>query len=307
MIWFSIVIPLFNKRSEIEKALYSIKFQTYQNFEVIIINDGSDDGSQDVVAKWIKLNATESKTQYRLINQKNSGVSAARNNGIKESKYDYIALLDADDLWIDDHLLALKVLIEGYSEEVDLFSTSVIQLQNNKRIYPRLGRYEDFTGVVDFFKVSLISNGFIHPSSVCIKSKAIKGDLFPKQMKNYEDVITWAKLSGNKGFGFCSNRSAVYVIDNAEASIHVDFNSYIQFDEILNSVEYDGKALYKIKFFLLHLLFCRMSMPLWCYLQAGKGFFGKNSTLFLLFLVVMLVPRFLLKALKDVRKLHRSK
>ena len=46
-------------------------------------------------------------------------------------------------------------------------------------------------------------------------------------MKNYEDAIAWAKLSGNRGFAFCSDRSAVHVIDNAEASINVDFKSYI--------------------------------------------------------------------------------
>lgn len=299
---FSVVIPLYNKKNKIEKTLDSIRFQTCKTFEVIIVNDGSSDGSEEVAKRWIKQNTSDNKAQYRLITQNNSGVSIARNHGIKVAKNDYVALLDADDLWKKNHLETLTLLVERFSKDVDLFSTAVAQFQNNKTYNPNLASYEKFTGIVDFFKVSLISNGFINSSSVCINKKRIHGNLFPEQMKNYEDVITWAKLSGNKGFGFCSERSSVYVIDNAEAAFNVDFNSYSKFDEILKSVDYDKKAMYRIKFFLLHLLFCRLNLSVRDYMQAGKDIRRQVNVLSFLFFMVAFVPRFVLKYLRNVRK-----
>ena len=88
----SVVIPLYNKAPYIDRALRSVLAQTFQDFEVIIVDDGSTDGG----AKIVK--STTDK-RIKLIQQKNSGVSAARNRGIQESKSKLIAFLDADDEW----------------------------------------------------------------------------------------------------------------------------------------------------------------------------------------------------------------
>lgn len=88
----SVVIPLYNKDKQIAKTLYSVLKQTYPNFEVIVVNDGSTDNSLSEVSKI-------SDSRIRLICQENKGVSAARNRGIQEAKSDYIAFLDADDEW----------------------------------------------------------------------------------------------------------------------------------------------------------------------------------------------------------------
>ena len=88
----SVVIPLYNKEKYIKRAIESVLNQTFQKFEIIVVNDGSTDKSAEIVQN-IK------DPRIRLINQKNAGVSAARNRGIQEAKYEYIAFLDADDFW----------------------------------------------------------------------------------------------------------------------------------------------------------------------------------------------------------------
>ena len=103
----SIVIPLYNKKELIVKTVQSILNQTYHNFEIIIVDDGSTDGSADEV-KTIK------DSRIRLISQKNSGVASARNRGIKESQGDFVAFIDADDLWSPDYLYTLISLTQNY-------------------------------------------------------------------------------------------------------------------------------------------------------------------------------------------------
>ena len=88
----SVIIPLFNKEHFIKKTLLSVLSQTFSDFEVLLINDGSTDGSVDVVSSFIDERIT-------LHTTKNKGVSHARNYGVSKSSSDLIAFLDADDIW----------------------------------------------------------------------------------------------------------------------------------------------------------------------------------------------------------------
>ena len=103
----SVIIPLYNKEKQIAKTLQTVLNQTYQNFEIVIVNDGSTDRSVDEVKKFLN-------SRIRLINQKNGGVSAARNRGIKEAKGEYLAFLDADDIWQNNYLQTQIDLICKY-------------------------------------------------------------------------------------------------------------------------------------------------------------------------------------------------
>ncbi|MFA6873908.1 MAG: glycosyltransferase family A protein, partial [Bacteroidaceae bacterium] len=103
----SVIIPLYNKERYIKRAICSVLNQSFGNFEIVVINDGSTDNSASIVESI-------DDTRIKLINQKNTGVSAARNKGIAESKYDFIAFLDADDEWKENHLAIIASLIEKY-------------------------------------------------------------------------------------------------------------------------------------------------------------------------------------------------
>ena len=114
----SVVIPLYNKEQSISATLKSVLAQTYTDYEVIIVNDGSTDGSADVVHNIIcTMNSEEVRRgKIRLIHQENAGVSAARNKGILEAKGEYVAFLDADDLWGRDYLETLNALIKDFPD-----------------------------------------------------------------------------------------------------------------------------------------------------------------------------------------------
>ena len=104
----SVIIPLYNKVHTIKRTLNSVINQSFQDFEIIIVNDGSTDNS----IQLIKENFDDHR--IKIINQKNKGVSSARNKGVQESKHDHIAFLDGDDEWDKNYLKTICSIIVSY-------------------------------------------------------------------------------------------------------------------------------------------------------------------------------------------------
>ena len=105
---FSVIIPAYNAEKFIVRSIKSVLDQNYTDFELIIVDDGSTDGTKGQIEQF-------SDNRIRYVYQENGGVSAARNKGILESKGEYICFLDSDDEWKPDHLSLLCKLIEKYS------------------------------------------------------------------------------------------------------------------------------------------------------------------------------------------------
>ena len=124
MIKFSVILPLYNKEKEIANTLKSVLNQTYKADEIIVVDDGSTDNSKEVVKKF---------KDVKLIEQKNCGVSCARNRGIKEARNEYICFLDADDLWEEDFLEEIKRLIESFPQAI-FYSTSHKMIDENGKV-----------------------------------------------------------------------------------------------------------------------------------------------------------------------------
>jgi glycosyltransferase involved in cell wall biosynthesis len=99
----SAVIPTFNRTRETFAAIESVLAQTYRNVEVIVVDDGSTDGSGEVVERYVQQKATAGFC-VKFFSQKNQGASAARNTGISEAQGDYIGFLDSDDIWLPEKL-----------------------------------------------------------------------------------------------------------------------------------------------------------------------------------------------------------
>lgn len=112
----SVIVPSYNVQDYIVEALDSICAQTYLNIEVLVINDGSTDGTADIVSDYIK--GRDSCGKVKLITQKNSGVSAARNRGIKEANGKYVCFIDADDIINEDFLSVMHANIARSSADV---------------------------------------------------------------------------------------------------------------------------------------------------------------------------------------------
>ena len=122
---FSIIIPVFNVENYLVDCLTSVVNQTYNNCEIICINDGSTDGSVDILKRF-----SQRYSNFRVVNQENSGLSSARNSGIRLASGDLVLFLDSDDYLETD---ALDRIISNYSNE-DMICFSGIRLYSNDSI-----------------------------------------------------------------------------------------------------------------------------------------------------------------------------
>jgi glycosyltransferase involved in cell wall biosynthesis len=105
----NVIIPLYNKGKYVGRALDSVFSQTFEDFEVVVVDDGSDDEGPDIVRRY-------KDTRLRLIQQDNAGPGSARNRGIRETTGRYLAFLDADDEWLPDFL---KVTLDHLNDNND--------------------------------------------------------------------------------------------------------------------------------------------------------------------------------------------
>tara|TARA_R100001369_G_scaffold24135_1_gene44439 strand:+ start:1086 stop:2078 length:993 start_codon:yes stop_codon:yes gene_type:complete len=164
----SIIIPVYNSENTIERCIKSVQKQSYQNFETIIINDGSKDDSLNAIQKLIK-----NEEQFSVINQPNQGVSTARNKGLERATGKFITFLDSDDEMAEEYLAEL---IADYlsKADTDLVCQGIIKIFSNKRIVvaqekSRCFKANDYRGLFKDAKISLKGN----PVSKLFKSEII--------------------------------------------------------------------------------------------------------------------------------------
>ena len=108
----SVIVPVYNVETYLEECLDSIQNQTYTNLEVLLVNDGSTDGSQAICERYCQTDK-----RFRLMNQTNQGQSVARNTGVAASKGEYIAFVDSDDIILANYL---ETLMQHMGEDVDI-------------------------------------------------------------------------------------------------------------------------------------------------------------------------------------------
>ncbi len=210
MIKFSVVIPLYNKENEIKATIESILNQSYPADEIIVINDGSTDKGAEIVKKNFR-------NKVKVINQKNLGVSAARNKGIKEAKNEYICFIDADDLWERDFLKEIKGLIEEFPKAVAFSTAHKIMDEEEKIFINKIPFKKKFKGIIkNFIKVFKDNYGIIHSSSVCIKKSL--NLYFPEGEKKGEDICLWIELSLKGDLAFSSEPLSIYRLNTSNRS-----------------------------------------------------------------------------------------
>ena len=179
----SVIIPTFNRKETLKRAIQSVVMQSYTPYEIIVIDDGSDDGTKE----WLKDNFPNVKYIYQM----NSGVSSARNKGIKFARGDWIALLDSDDEWLPSKLKDQANEIE-LNPAAKFLHTNEIWIRNGVRVnqmkkHKKYGGYI-FEKCLDMCRIS--------PSSVLIKKDIFeKIGMFDETLKVCEDYDLWLRFA----------------------------------------------------------------------------------------------------------------
>ncbi len=193
---FSVVIPLYNKEKYIAKALNSVIAQSFTDYEIIVVNDGSTDNS----LKFVEQISATSDIQINIITQTNQGVSAARNKGVSVAKYDYIAFLDADDWWKVDFLETHSRLLKLYPDAV-AYGSGYYIVKNGSLRMSQISYKNDYEGYIDYFDAYTYKwNMPLTSISVVINKKQfVKQNGFNVKLCFGEDFNLWIRLvlSGN--------------------------------------------------------------------------------------------------------------
>ena len=208
----SVVIPLYNKKDSIVDTIKTVLNQTVLPDEIIIVNDGSTDGSDKIVSKL-------EHPLVRLIYQNNSGVSVARNTGVDKAKHEWVAFLDADDIWNVDYLKEIKALAKKYPNSNVLATAYLMEDYKGNQTPIKLNKISfkgDIGILTNYFEVASCSHPPLWSSAIVIKKEALQEiNGFPLGIKSGEDLLTWAKLAIKNEIAYNLKALAVFVQDSA--------------------------------------------------------------------------------------------
>lgn len=214
----SIIIPLYNKKDFIGRAIDSVLRQTFKNYEILIINDGSTDRSPEIVQ-------TYTDPRIRLINQENKGPGAARNRGIQEAHSPYIAFLDADDEWMEDFL---DISYNSLTSHCNAALTTTLFCVNKPgtpwKGYSLINFQDGYFELNSCFppeKLQYIIGAMHAGGSVLCKKEILKkhGGFYENGCKFAEDQFLWLQIILNYKIFLIRKELMIYHLENSELAI----------------------------------------------------------------------------------------
>lgn len=228
--FFSIIVPLYNKERHIRATLESALSQTFKDFEIIVINDGSTDDSEMVV---IRMN----HDSIKLFTIKNQGVSHARNYGIEKANADLFVFLDADDFWETNHLENLKTLYESFPN-CGLYATAYLKRNNRidiPSVYKNIPKSKNWMGIVDDYFESSSINSLAWTSAVMVPKSIIEH--IGKFNENItlgagEDTDLWIRIALKQPVAFRNEVTAIHNLhsDNRISNSNINLRQFINLD-----------------------------------------------------------------------------
>jgi len=185
----SVIIPTYNRAHLIRRAIKSVLNQTYQDFEIIVVDDGSTDNTEEIIEEFQKY---DKRIRY-IQHKKNEGEAAARNTGIKIARGKFIANQDSDDKWLPEKLEKQMKAFENEPVEVGVVYTGFWRIQNNKKNYIPSSRVTKKEGNIH---EELLKENFIGtPASVVRRECFEKAGMFDEKLPHLVDWELWIRIS----------------------------------------------------------------------------------------------------------------
>ena len=204
---FSVVIPLYNKAPYVRKALESVFDQTFRDFELIVVDDGSTDGSFNVAKTVLE----GSDIDHQLIHQENAGVSTARNNGVAVSHGDFICFLDADDWWAPNFLERMDWLIKEYPD-AGIYGSNYSIISRGKQ---RVALHIPSTGYINYCDCYRKLQMPLTSISVAIPQEVFQEfGGFKPHLKLGEDFDLWIRIALTRKVAYLDETLAYYFQDS---------------------------------------------------------------------------------------------
>lgn len=237
MAYFSVIVPLYNKEKDIAETIASVLSQSFEDFKIIIIDDGSTDDS-------LKIATSIKDDRIKIIQQQNAGVAATRNRGVAMAQSPYIVFLDADDLWLAHHLEVLYELTQNYDAHLWFATSYYKQFKTDKRIKMSSPIHdENFESgpVKHFFKNSL-TDSLAWTSAVAFKKE------FFEKLGGFDTTITygagedtdlWIKAALQSNLVFSTTFTAVHKMDGSNRISHTPTNqrNFINLDAYESAIQ----------------------------------------------------------------------
>ena len=241
---FSIIIPLYNKAPYIEKAIRSVLSQTYQEFELIVIDDGSTDSSFEIANQIITEILTDRTISphlggFRGASQPNAGVSTARNHGVALAQYPYIAFLDADDWWAPTFLEEMKSLIEEFPD-AGIYGSSYYYVKNKENRPAQIEVDKDFErGYINYCQVYAKTLWMPLWTGTVIVSKNIFSaeQGFKPSLKLGEDFDLWIRIAMKHPVAYL-NKALAYYNQDADITFRAVGRKFYQPEEHMLFTDY---------------------------------------------------------------------
>lgn len=230
-------MPVYNKEKYVRTSIESILKQTYPYFELIVVNDGSTDKSEQVIE-------TINDSRIRYIKQKNGGESVARNAGIEAAEYEYVAFLDSDDLWLPDYLENINGLVEKYPNAGAYGCAYVHELVKDDTYDKAMNVPKSDT---EFFVDNYFEFVMCHAQSLTASTTTVHKSVFEKVggfpigLKNWVDLDLWARIGLYYNVVFSERVCAIYndlpdSVSKVRVKLHApvfdDYKKYMKKKEI---------------------------------------------------------------------------
>lgn len=303
MVYFSIVIPLYNKAKYIEETLKSVLNQNFSDYEIIVINDGSTDESVSKVLEF-------KDSRIQLYNQENQGVSVARNLGIEKSEGKLIAFLDADDFWFPNHLEELAYLNHHFPNCGMYCSRYKIKTAKNHYQIPYYNGIENsYGGIVANYFFSNRPFRITWTSCLAAPKEILKkSGGFTPSVTNGQDLELWTKIGISHKVAITNRITAIYNYDipNSLAKKNIGTMRLMDFEQFKIAEQKNPHLkkfldLYRIEYGLKYKIAGAKTISLQLYGETDKKNIKLKSK------IVFQLPRKILLILLQLKQYLRSK
>lgn len=191
----SVVVPAYNVRAYIQDALVSLERQSFDKFEVIVVDDGSTDDTAEVVKPFC-----DRDSRFQLVQKQNGGLSSARNCGIHHARAEYIALLDGDDVYEQDKLAAHVALLDRNADVGVAYSASQAIREDGRSTFMSLSGKPLMSDPL----LALLCKNFVGHGSNAAFRRSLCDEIgeFDETLRSFEDLDFWLRVAATRRWRF---------------------------------------------------------------------------------------------------------